>query len=172
MEGCKARMREDLEYRYGKLRRQSIELANQALITPNVKLSLVDSQAYTAFERWEFHPDRKVDWDWPGSWGIWKKNFPKRFECATWNNDKLIGFAMGRPTYQATGLRLDFIEKSPEATESHLDLSYLALYAYATLLGANHVKIMNPINKDVRDYYVSKGFKYDQKSNSCIRRIT
>ena len=68
-------------------------------------------------------------------------------------------------------LDLDYIEKSPEANESHLDLSYLALYAYATLLGANHVKIMTPINNDVRDYYESKGFKYDQKSNSCIMRV-
>jgi hypothetical protein len=171
MEGFKPRMREELEYRYGELRKQSIELANQALITPNLKLSLVNNQAYTAFERWQFHPERKVDWEWSTSWRSWKIDYPKRFECATWNNDQLIGFAMGRPTYQATGLRLDYIEKSPEASESHLDLSYLALYAYATLLGANHVKIMNPINKDVRDYYESKGFKYDQKSNSCIRRI-
>lgn len=172
MEGFKPRMREELERRYGELRNQSITLANQALRTANVRLSLVDNQAYAAFQRWESHPDRQVDWDWPTSWMGWKINYPKRFECATWNNNKLIGFAMGRPTYHATGLRLDYIEKSPEANESHLDLSYLALYAYATLLGANHVKIMNPINNDVRDYYESKGFKYDQKSNSCIRRIT
>ena len=78
---------------------------------------------------------------------------------------------MGRPTYHASGLRLDYIEKSPEASESHLDLTYLALFACATLLDATHVKIMNPINRDVRDYYARKGFEYDQKSNSCIRRI-
>lgn len=72
---------------------------------------------------------------------------------------------------QHTGLRLDYIEKSPESSEPHLDLTYLALYAYATLLGATYVKIMNPINTEVINYYERKGFKYDQKNNSCIRRI-
>lgn len=171
MTGFKLAMREELERRYGELRKQSIFMANQALRMPNTKLTLVDGASYEAFRRWENSPNRLVDWDWPTSWVSWKMNYPKRFECATWKGSRLIGFAMGRPTYQATGLRLDYIEKSPEASEPHLDLTYLALYAYATLLGATHVKIMNPINKDVRDYYEQKGFKYDLKSNSCIRRI-
>ncbi len=149
MAGFKPRMREELECRYNELRMQSIRLANQALRIPDVRLALVDSASYAAFERWQHHPKRKVDWDWPTSWLNWKINYPKRFECATWKGNKLIGFAMGRPTYHATGLRLDYIEKSPEASEPHLDLTYLALYSYATLLGAMHVKIMNPINKDV-----------------------
>ncbi len=78
---------------------------------------------------------------------------------------------MGRPTYRSTGFRLDYIEKSPEASEPHLDLTYLALYSYATLLGATHVKIMSPINKQVRECYEHKNFIYDRKSNSCIKRI-
>lgn len=171
MTSYKPRMRDELESRYTDLRKQSIQLANQALRLPDVKLALVDTAAYIAFQKWQHHPERKVDWDWPTSWHSWKVNYPKRFECATWKGSRLIGFAMGRPTYRATGLRLDYIEKSPESSESHLDLTYLALYSYATLLGATHVKIMNPINRDVRDYYEHKGFKYDQKSNSCIRRI-
>lgn len=164
-------MREELERRYGELRKQSIQMANQALHMPNTKLALVDAAAYEAFRSWEDNPNRKVNWDWPTSWMSWKSNYPKRFECATWSDNRLIGFAMGRPTYQSTGLRLDYIEKSPVASEPHLDLTYLALYAYATLLGATYVKIMNPANKDVKDYYEQKGFKYDPKSNSCIRRI-
>lgn len=146
-------------------------MANQAIRTPDIRISTVDSTAYAAFEQWRHHPARVVDWDWPGAWPAWKKNYPKRFECATWNGNRLIGFSMGRPTYQSSGLRLDYIEKSPEASEPHLDLTYLALYAYAALLGATHVKIMNPINSDVLDYYESKGFCYDERSNGCIRRI-
>ena len=171
MIGYHLSMREELERRYGKLREQSIHMANQALRIPGVRLSLVNNASYVAFKPWESHSDRQVMWDWPSSWQSWKLRYPKRFECATWAGSRLIGFAMGRPTYHATGLRLDYIEKSPEAGEPHLDLTYLALYAYATLLGATYVKIMNPINKEVRNYYASKGFKYDQKSNSCIRRI-
>ncbi len=171
MVGYKLSMRDELERRYHELRKQSITLANQALITPNVKLSLVDHASYAAFKKWQYHPNRKVDWDWPNSWQCWKANYPKRFECATWSESKLIGFAMGRPTYHSTGLRLDYIEKSPEANEPHLDLTYLALYSYAILLGASYVKIMNPINKEVREYYEQKDFIYDRKSNSCIKRI-
>lgn len=171
MTGYKLRMRDELERRYTELRRQSIQMANQALRMPDTRLTLVDNASYDAFRRWEHHPIRKVTWDWPTSWMSWKTQYPKRFECATWKGSRLIGFAMGRPTYQATGLRLDYIEKSPEASEPHLDLTYLALYAYATLLGASYVKIMNAINKDVRDYYEQKGFKYDPGTNSCIRRI-
>ncbi|MGM8225344.1 hypothetical protein ACSV5M_02090 [Cellvibrio sp. ARAG 10.3] len=171
MVGYKLRMRDELEHRYGELRKQSLKMANQALRIPDTKLTLVDNTSYAAFARWQSHPARLVDWDWPTSWHSWKTNYPKRFECATWKGERLIGFAMGRPTYHATGLRLDYIEKSPEASEPHLDLTYLALYAYATLLGATHVKIMNPINKNVRDYYEQKGFKYDLRSNSCIRKI-
>jgi len=171
MVGFKLSLRDELERRYSEFREQSIRLANQSIRTPGVKLALVDNASYAAFNKWEIHPDRKVTWDWPTSWQSWKLRYPKRFECSTWSNSRLVGFAMGRPTYHATGLRLDYIEKSPEASEPHLDLTYLALYAYATLLGATHVKIMNPTNKEVRDYYEAKGFKYEQKSNSCIRRI-
>ncbi|MET1255265.1 hypothetical protein [Aliikangiella maris] len=169
--GYRLRMRDELERRYNALREQSIRMANQTLRLPNVRLSLVNNSSYAAFQRWQHHPNRKVNWDWPISWHSWKLNYPKRFECATWKGDELIGFAMGRPTYRATGLRLDYIEKSPVASEPHLDLTYLALYAYATLLGATHIKIMHPINSDIRDYYEQKGFKYDPKSDSCIRRI-
>ncbi|WHI46824.1 hypothetical protein [Microbulbifer sp. VAAF005] len=171
MAGYKLNMREELERRYTELRRQSIQMANEALDLPDTRLALVDSASYAAFQYWENHPSRKVNWDWPSSWISWKLKFPKRFESATWSGNRLVGFAMGRPTYHATGLRLDYIEKSPEAGEPHLDLTYLALYAYATLLGATHVKIMHPINSDVRDYYEHKGFQYDPKSDSCIRRI-
>lgn len=171
MTGYQLRMRDELERRYAELRRQAIQMANQALRTPDVRLSLVNNASYSAFRRWEHHPQRMTEWDWPSAWLCWKARYPKRFESATWEGDQLVGFAMGRPTYQATGLRIDYIEKSPSTNEPHLDLTYLALYAYATLLGASHVKIMNPMNRDVREYYEQKGLRYDAKSNSCIRRI-
>ncbi|BFM11059.1 hypothetical protein R50072_12120 [Simiduia litorea] len=172
MAGLQLRMRDELERRYAELRRQSILMANQAIRSPNTRLALVDNAAYEAFRHWENHPKRRVDWDWPTSWMSWKAQYPKRFESATWHDSRLVGFAMGRPTYHATGLRLDYIEKSPTANEPHLDLTYLAMYAYATLLGATYVKIMNPINDDVRDYYEHKGFKYNRTNNCCIRRIS
>jgi hypothetical protein len=57
-------MRELLERRYGELRRQSIYyMANQALRTPDIRISTVDSTAYVAFEQWRHHPAGVVDWD-------------------------------------------------------------------------------------------------------------
>ncbi len=60
-------MRDELERRYHQLRKQSISLANQALITPNVKLTLVDHVSYAAFKKWKDHPDRRLEWNWPSS---------------------------------------------------------------------------------------------------------
>ena len=67
---------------------------------------------------------------------------------------------MGRPTYSETGLRLDYIEKAPVTDIRLVEIMLVALTAYGTLLGANHLKIMHPVNAAVRDYYVSFGFSY------------
>lgn len=95
MQGYKLRMREELERRYGELRRESIDIANEMLRTPGIKISLVNEASFAEFRRWECHPNRVVDWNWPASWQSWKLHYPKRFECATWNGGRLIGFALG-----------------------------------------------------------------------------
>lgn len=166
-------MRQDLERRYDQFRQEAIKLANTSLpgSFPGVSLSLVDSRAYQAFKAWESHSRRVKTWDWQGEFTTWKLRYPKRFEAATWKSGKLIGFSLGKPTFRGTGLRLDFIEKSPNCDEPLLDITYIALLAYSGLIGADHIKIMYPVNKVVRDYYVSKGFAYHAKQDCCIRRL-
>lgn len=72
--------------------------------------------------------------------------FPKRFEAAAWKNNKLAGLSLGRPSYAGTGLRLDHIEKAPVMDIRLVETMLVALTAYGSLLGANHLKIMHPVN--------------------------
>ncbi len=166
-------MRHQIEQRYSQYRRDAIDNANLLIANrfPGIKVSLVDSKAYSAFRAVEHHAKRATTWDWPSEFNSWKMKYPKRFEAATWKAGKLVGFSLGKPTYGGTGLRLDFIEKMPETSEPLLDITYVALLTYAGLIGADHIKIMHPINVMVRDYYVSKGFAYNAKQDCCIRRI-
>ncbi len=168
----KLRMREQLEQRYHAYRIEALRTANEVLAqSSGVTLKLADNSAYNAFRKWETHPQRIKLWDWPSTYLSWKVQYPKRFEAAAWKGSKLVGFSLGRPTYAGTGLRLDFIEKAPQTNVPLLDSTYVALRAYAALIGANHIKIMHPVNEAVRDYYVSKGFAYNLKQDCCIRRI-
>ncbi len=169
----KQSMKQTIEERYNEYRKESLRIASEVLSLnkTGISLKLVDTNTYRAFQQWSSDPQRKKDWDWAYTFQYWKLNYPKRFEAAAWKNGKLVGLSLGRPTYASTGLRLDFIEKAPESDIQLLDATYIALRAYATAIGANHIKIMHPVNEAVRDYYVSKGFAYDRKNDCCTRMI-
>lgn len=171
MSGLHLRMREELELRYNKLRIDALNSANQVFDDPRVRLKLVDSATYDAFQQWDKQPNRIKDWDWPSTLQQWKMKFPKRFEAAAWKNNNLVGLSLGRPTYAGTGLRLDYIEKAPVTDIRLVEIMLVALTAYGTLLGANHLKIMHPVNSEVRDYYVSFGFTYFRDQDCCIKRL-
>lgn len=167
-------LKQQIEQRYDTYRKEALRIASEILALDNtgVSLKLVDAATYRAFEKWESNPQRIKCWDWNYTFQQWKMEHPKRFEAAAWKADKLVGLSLGRPTYASTGLRLDFIEKSPEdGNVQLLDAMFIALRAYAVAIGANHIKIMHPVNSAVKDYYVSKGFAYDRKHDWCIRRI-
>lgn len=171
MTGLHLRMREELEQRYNKLRLDALNSANRVLDDRSIQLKLVDNSTYSAFKQWDKQPNRIKDWDWPNTLQEWKMKFPKRFEAAAWKNNKLAGLSLGRPTYAGTGLRLDYIEKAPVTDIRLVETMLVALTAYGTLLGANHLKIMHPVNAAVRDYYVSFGFSYISGQDCCIKRL-
>ena len=59
-------------------------------------------------------------------------------------------------------MRLDFVEGSPENRDIRvLAVTTITMLAYANLIDAKQIRIMHPINKEVRDYYVSQGFTYN-----------
>ncbi|MEQ3761582.1 MAG: hypothetical protein ABNH15_00845, partial [Alcanivorax sp.] len=53
-----------------------------------------------------------------------------------------------------------------------LPLTVLALEEYAEQIGAHEIRIMEPVNEQVRAYYVSMGFTYNPHGNYCWRNIT
>lgn len=171
MIGLRLPMRDELERHYSKLRVDSLKSANRVLDDQSIRLKLVDNSTYAAFRQWDKQPERAKDWDWPSALRDWKIKFPKRFEAAAWQGNKLVGLSLGRPTYAGTGLRLDYIEKAPVTDIRLVETMLVALTVYGTLLGANHLKIMHPVNTVVRDYYVSFGFTYISGQDCCIRRL-
>lgn len=171
MTGLLLGMREDLEQRYNKLRLDALNSANQVLDDRSIQLKLVDNSTYSAFNQWDKQAGRIKDWDWPSTLQEWQLKYPKRFEAAAWKNNKLAGLSLGRPTYAGTGLRIDYIEKAPVTDIRLVETMLVALTAYGTLLGANHLKIMHPVNAAVRDYYVSFGFSYIRGQDCCIKRL-
>ncbi|MGI9278898.1 MAG: hypothetical protein ACR2PX_04610 [Endozoicomonas sp.] len=70
---------------------------------------------------------------------------------------------MGRPTYFGTALRLDVVEASPVDLGKRPGIFgavLLGYNVYARLLNAKQVRIMNPINEQVKAYYESFGYQY------------
>ncbi|VAW89804.1 hypothetical protein MNBD_GAMMA18-2343 [hydrothermal vent metagenome] len=52
------------------------------------------------------------------------------------------------------------------------DIVITAGVAYARLIGATQLRIMKPINEQVKSYYLSKpGFSYDTRGNFCYRDL-
>ncbi len=101
----------------------------------------------------------------------WEKEYtkslkhPQRFELAIWHSGILQSLSLGRPSIGKTHMRLDLIERSN--TSSLLSgraftITELALTLYARTLGAKEIRIIDPINDTVKNFYVSNGYTYTQ----------
>ena len=126
-------------------------------------------------KRWENSDFRRVAWNWEA---VQKKyrTHPKRFELTVWYRGlTLAGASIGRPTWGGGKLRLDYIEASPMGTPLDglvTDIAITAGVLYARSIGAAQIRIMSPVNKDVRNHYLSKsGFKYNERDNFCFRDL-
>ena len=165
----------DAERRYSEIRSKALS-ASEAVLNrklPELKLSRINKAALEAFKAWENHPKRRVDWDWFNDYGHFKFRYPKRFEAAVWHKNKLASLTLGRPTYpRGTALRLDFIEASPFDREiAVFAIVIVAMRTYADMLGAKEIRIMNPINDTVKNYYASHDFEYIAKGDYLYKRI-
>jgi len=87
----------------------------------------------------------------------------------------LCSASIGRPTWAGGKLRLDYLESAPQGTSLDgliADITIAASVTYAKTIGAVQLRIMNPVNEDVKNYYLSKlGFFYNQKENFCYRDL-
>ncbi|WP_185231821.1 hypothetical protein [Teredinibacter franksiae] len=152
--------------KYGETRKDARKVAEDAL--PNYlkgKLNLkgVDSAALAAFTVWQNTPERMVDWDWNFA-SRYCIRYPKAFDLSVWYGNSLCSLSLGRPTFRGTEMRLDFIEKSPIVnlfSREMFGVSLLAYETYGDLIGAKKIRIMEPANKKLVDYYTSHGgFRY------------
>lgn len=119
-------------------------------------------------KRWEISESRKDDanWSWEDSIPSYSYRNPKRFDLAIWYaNSQLCGLCIGKPTFTGARLRLDVIEGSPlnhPLKGKVVSISISAAEAYADLIGADQIRIMRPLNKDLIRYYQNHGFTYRQ----------
>lgn len=163
----------DAEKRYDAIRRATLRVAMQYLPpTPGLELRLIDPIALTITKDWAATGQRKVDWDWFAGYNDLQYRYPKRFELAIWHHGVLVNVTFGRPTYHGAGLRLDFIEASPEKQRIRVvPIVVVAATAYAEAIGASEVRIMKPINEDVKAYYARLGFTYVSKGDYLFKKI-
>lgn len=152
--------------RYDLIRNDARKIAKESLppFLKRLVLSKIDLRAITAFRTWQQMPGRKVDWDWMFAYRYCTR-YPKAFDLSVWYGNTLLSLTLGRPTYKGTSMRLDFIERRPENCLFAGDLFAVSLLAYETygrLVGAEHIRLIEPMNQKLISYYTSKdgGFRY------------
>ncbi|WP_250461652.1 hypothetical protein [Microbulbifer litoralis] len=167
----------DAEQRYDVLRREALQIAVETLRTQdidNIQLSAITVEALNLSRRWSLSNARKVDWDWQEGYRIFRFRYPKRFELAIWEHNRLIGLSMGRPTYHNQHMRLDVVEAAPAdlgQREGIFETVLLAYGIYARLINARQIRIMHSLNEQVRTYYESFGYKYVQNGDYLYAEV-
>ena len=149
-------------HRYNEPRKHARELAMNALPS-NLKhkliLAPVDHKAIAAFRSIQTTQARVEDWDWTFA-SKYCFRYPKAFDLSVWHGNSLCSLSLGRPTYNGTEMRLDFIEKFTNNllfSGEMFGVSIIAYEAYGKLIGASKLRIMNPTNEKLIKYYSSHG---------------
>ncbi len=148
--------------KYEEIRQEARNIAHDALpkyLKGKLQLKGVDFAALNAFSVWRLAPERKVDWDWNFA-SRYCIRYPKSFDLSVWHGNSLCSMSLGRPTFKGTEMRLDFIEKSPGLglfSREMFGVSLLAYETYGVLIGADKIRIMEPANKKLIEYYTSHG---------------
>jgi len=164
----------DAEHRYQRLREMALKSAENAVSKENIKFKTITHKALEATRQWPSSSSRRVDWDWIEGYSSFKFRHPKRFELALWDSNTLMALSLGRPTYQGSFLRLDFVEASPRELGERppaFGQVLVAYNVYARVINASHVRIMHPVNSDVRAYYETFGYTYIDKEDCLVRRV-
>ncbi len=156
----------DAERRYEIYRsesRQQAEIALPQKFKGTIKLGGIDSRSLARAKAWEASDKREVDWNWTKGYNVYSSRYPKRFELSIWKSDVLCGLSIGRPSYNGSRLRLDFVERAPENCPIRgqvMQINLVAAEAYALRIGAEELRIMHPSNQELVNYYSRYGYKY------------
>jgi len=171
------------ERKYKEYRAEVFKYVKEALSysdSDDIHLKDIDFSALCQARLWEKIPERKVDFKWETDCQIYRKRHPDRFEIAIWHQNRLESLALGRPSFNGTRLRLELVERL--AGNSILkgrafQITELALIAYANLIGAEEIRIMQPINESVKNYYVGRGYIYVPTTGArhfpdyCVKKL-
>ncbi len=162
----------DAERRYDRIRRNTLSaISSQIDSIQGLNFKLIDNLALSEAKKWEESDYRRATWDW-SNYAAFKMRYPKRFELALWHNNHLASLSAGRPTYNAMGLRLDFIEKNPDYIDIKVfQITLATMNVYADALGANELRVMHPVNNEVKHYYETFGLQYVEKGDYLFTRI-
>ncbi len=160
----------DAEQRYSKIRGQVLQIVNKDFKDDglhNLEATVINQFALNECSKWGLSDRRRVKWDWVVGYPDFKFSYPKRFEMALWHKGKLVSLSLGRPTYNGLSLRLDFVEGNPERASDVkvFQATFAAMVIYADSIGAKSLRIMNPVNAQVRKYYESFGLNYVAKGD-------
>ena len=143
--------------KYDDLRKEARSIAQENLpkhLAP-IKLDGISSKALVSARLWDELNGRKVDWDWSFS-SQYCSRYPKAFDLSVWHGNTLLSLTLGRPTFKGTSMRMDFIERQPSQTLFAGDLfsvSLLAYITYARIIGAEYIRIINPMNEKLINFY-------------------
>jgi|TARA_R110001583_G_scaffold44253_1_gene140243 hypothetical protein len=129
----------------------------------NIRLSRICQNALMQAKLWTADPNRTVDWPWDGGYQDYSYRNPKRFELATWYGNTLAGLSLGRPSYAGTRLRLEFIESRPSSSPLKgriVPITISVAELYASVIGAEELRIIDPVDERLIEYYSSFGYTY------------
>lgn len=145
---------------YSALREKSWQLA----MTKLEGISLMPISFCTAqiADQWKQKTECPAVWSWVNAHGYYAKKF-KRFEVSAWSRGELQGLSYGRPTQRSKDtLKLELIEGSPIRDRNVINrvfpIIHIAAQVYALMLGADEIRIMNPVNEAVVCHYELYGF--------------
>ncbi len=159
---------QDAERRYESLREMARNAIGKELPYTdrgNIHLGGVCHKSLMQAKLWDDDPKRLVDWPWDSGYQDYAYRNPKRFELATWYGNTLAGLSLGRPSYAGTRLRLEFIESRPSSSPLKgriVPITISVAELYANIIGADELRIIDPIDEKLIEYYTSFGYRYSK----------
>lgn len=107
----------------------------------------------------------RTEWKWVDAYTAYnRKSFFKRFDLGMRSGSNVVGLSYGLPTVSKSALKIDIIEATPYSEHKKntriFEVISTAAQYYAILLGADEVRIMNPLSEQLTDYYCSFGYNY------------
>ena len=132
-----------------------------------VNLDSINAKELAIAKTWEFHDGRHPDfgYDWNKHVSKYVRRSPKHFDLSIRSHGVLCGLSIGKPTWAGKKMRIDVIEGSPynhPLKNKIVTVTVAAFSAYARLIGASQIRIMEPINDGVTALYKRHGFTYQQ----------